>query len=299
MNTTQLFKGISLVTIGAISYGMLGTFVRFAYDAGYTTPEVTVAQFGLGALAMWLLTLFSERSSKKAVAKASKKDSIQLISIGTSVGFTTLFFYLAVKYLTVSIAVVLLMQVTWMSVVLESLLKKNRPPLQKILAVILVLIGTVLTTNVIGSELHLDLKGVVFGLLSAVSFTISMYTSNVMANHLSPSRKGSLMLTGGFLAAFIYTLLTMGDGFNFEILTGWGIVLALFGTVIPLLSFNAGFPHTGLALGSIITALEIPVSAIMAYYLLGEQFVGIQIAGTVLILFAVVILNTTFKKKQS
>ena len=63
---------------------------------------------------------------------------------GTSLGGTSLFYYLSVQYINVSIAIVLLMQsVVWFSVVVESFINKKLPTARKVLATIIVLVGTV------------------------------------------------------------------------------------------------------------------------------------------------------------
>ena len=77
----------------------------------------------------------------------------------------------------------------------------------------------------------------------------------------------------------------------------WGIVLALFGTIIPPLLMNAGFPLTGIGLGSIISALELPVSVTMAYVLLNEDVNVLQWFGIILIIVAIIIMNTNSSKK--
>jgi drug/metabolite transporter (DMT)-like permease len=56
---------------------------------------------------------------------------------------TSVFYYLAVKYIPVSIGIVL-MQTVWMGVLLEMILEKKLPSTKKIVSVIIVLIGTVL-----------------------------------------------------------------------------------------------------------------------------------------------------------
>jgi drug/metabolite transporter (DMT)-like permease len=92
-------------------------------------------------------------------------------------------------------------------------------------------------------------------------------------------------------------LYTQTTPFNFEIFTKWGIVLALFGTIIPPMLLNAGFPHTGIGLGSIVSSLELPVSVLMAYFLLNEQVLLNQWIGIILIIKAIIIMNIQFKKK--
>lgn len=78
----------------------------------------------------------------------------------------------------------------------------------------------------------------------------------------------------------------------------WGIILALFGTIIPPMLMTAGFPLTGIGLGSIVSALELPVSVMMAYVLLDEQVILSQWIGIVLIILAIIIMNVNFKRKN-
>jgi drug/metabolite transporter (DMT)-like permease len=85
--------------------------------------------------------------------------------------------------------------------------------------------------------------------------------------------------------------------FDYSIFWTYGFILAVFGTIIPPILFNMGFPNTGLGLGSIISSLELPVSVTMAYVLLGEKVILIQWAGIALILFAIVLMNLPAKKK--
>jgi drug/metabolite transporter (DMT)-like permease len=60
---------------------------------------------------------------------------------------------------------------------------------------------------------------------------------------------------------------------------------------------NAGFPLTGIGLGSIVSALELPVSVTMAYILLNEKVNFLQWLGIVLIIVAIIIMNTNSSKK--
>ena len=61
---------------------------------------------------------------------------------------------------------------------------------------------------------------------------------------------------------------------------------------------NAGFPITGIGLGSIVSALELPVSVLMAFFILDESVVQQQWLGIVLILLAIIFMNISFKKKS-
>lgn len=298
MIENRVLKGVFLVAFGATSYGMLATFVKMAYNEGYTTAEVTSSQFILGILGILIINLFQKTKNKNKAVQASKKNIFHLMLAGTSLGMTSVFYYLAVKYIPVSIGIVLLMQTVWMGVLLEMILEKKIPSNQKIISVIIVLIGTVLATNLIQNEVQLDWHGIMWGVLAAASFTTTMFTANSVATEISSAQRSLYMLLGGAVIVFSFSIATQVAPYNFDIFLKWGIVLALFGTIIPPMLMNAGFPLTGIGLGSIVSALELPVSVMMAYFLLSENVVATQWLGIILIVLAIVIMNVNFKKRN-
>jgi drug/metabolite transporter (DMT)-like permease len=307
MTNNSVLKGVFLVGLGATSYGMLATFVKLAYaDKGmtglpFTPAEVISAQFILGILVILLINAFQKAKKGSEVVKSTKKDITQLMVTGTSTGLTSIFYYLAVKYIPVSIGIVLLMQTVWMGLLLEVILEKRRPSTIKIIAVGIVLFGTVLAINIFNINFN-DPKynwtnGIILGLLAAASFTTTMYSANKVATNVSSAQRSLYMLLGGFIIVIIFALFTQVTPFNYDIFFKWGILLALFGTIIPPMLMNAGFPHTGISLGSIVASLELPVSVSMAFLVLREQVVFTQWIGIALIIFAIVIMNIQFKKK--
>lgn len=316
MTQNNVLKGVFLVGLGATSYGMLATFVKMAYGEGYTTAEVTSSQFLFGIIGILIINAFQRKRNNNTAVKATKKNRRQLMTAGTSTGLTSIFYYLAVKFdIPVSIAIVLLMQTVWMGVLLEMFLEKKLPSTIKIIAVVIVLIGTALATNLINSSVELNPLGLFFGMLAAASFTTTMFTANSIATEISSAQRSLYMLLGGGIMVLLFALITqiipnqsesvnqaMGvfstaQDFNFTIFLKWGIVLSLFGTIIPPMLLNAGFPHTGIGLGSIVSSLELPVSVLMAYFLLLEEVLMVQWIGIILIIMAIVIMNVNFKKK--
>lgn len=296
MIQNKTLKGVLLVGLGASSYGMLASFVKMAYQEGYTTAEVSGAQFSLGLLAFLIFNIFILLKKNNTEVKISKKQIRQLILAGTSMGFTSVFYYLSVKYVPVSIGIVLLMQTVWMGVLLEMLLDKKRPSLQKIISVVITLIGTILATNLLHNNLSLDWRGFFWGILAAAAFTTTMFSANRIATEISSIKRSFFMLIGGTIIVIAFALITQVTPFNLTIFTKWGIVLALFGTIIPPFLLNTGFPLTGIGLGSIVSALELPVSVTMAYFLLSEEINLGQWTGILLIIIAIILMNIRLKK---
>ncbi|WP_294315053.1 DMT family transporter [uncultured Chryseobacterium sp.] len=321
MQKKNILKGVVFVGIGASIYGMLATFVKLAYQEGYTTSEVTTSQFILGLVGLLILNFIQTITSKKTLPSPTSKEVRNLMLAGTSLGCTSLFYYIAVQYINVSIAIVLLMQSVWFSVVVESVLTKKWPNTRKVVSVIIVLAGTALATNLMNENLDLDWKGIFWGLMAAASYTLTMFTSNTLATHLPVFRKSIIMLCGGSLVIFGFLLfaqigplhfenlkslyLNFTENtehihpFNYSILWTYGLVLSLFGTIIPPILFNIGFPNAGLGLGSIVSSLELPVSVTMAFLLLGEKVILIQWIGIALILFAIVLMNIPEKEGKN
>jgi drug/metabolite transporter (DMT)-like permease len=304
MSKNSVLKGVFLVGIGATSYGMLATFVKLAYaDVGitknfFTPAEIISSQFILGIIAMLIINIIQNSKKGIQVIKASSKNIKQLMIAGTSTGLTSIFYYLAVKYIPVSIGIVLLMQTVWMGVILEMILEKKIPTKVKLMAVVIVLLGTVLATNILQTTNQIDWKGIVLGLLAAASFTTTMFTANRIAINISSAQRSLYMLLGGAIVVLFFVLATQNSPFNYDIFYKWGIILALFGTIIPPILMNVGFPITGIGLGSIVSALELPVSVMMAYIILDEKVIVIQWIGIVLIIIAIIIMNLNFNTKK-
>ena len=298
MSKNSIIKGVFLVGLGATSYGMLATFVKLAYQEHFTTAEVTSSQFIYGILGVLLINIFQKAKSKQAIDQANTRNIFQLMVAGSSLGMTSVFYYLCVKYIDVSIAIVLLMQTVWMGVLLEWFLEKRAPSFQKIIAVLIVLLGTTLATNLLNNTNPIDWRGIIWGLLAASSFTTTMFTANRVARGISSAQRSLYMLLGGAVIVFAFALFTQTTPFNVAIFLKWGIFLAFFGTIIPPMLLNAGFPITGIGLGSIVSALELPVSVLMAFFILNEKVIPIQWLGILLIIVAIVLMNITFSSSK-
>lgn len=287
----NVLKGSLFIALGASSYGMLATFVKMAYQEGFSTAEVTLSQYILGFAGLLILSLFSKTKQKVKTEKSGFKSVFKLILAGTSLGLTSTFYYLSVQYVPVSVAIVLLMQTVWMGVIAEMIIYKKIPGLRKIISVLIILIGTVLATNLLQESVIINWKGFFWGLMAALSYTATMYSSNNIELDSPPLRRSLFMILGGFIVIALIFHSSMNSHFSTGIFMRWGIVLSLFGTILPPLLFTRGMPLTGMGLGAIIASVEIPVSILVAYIWLREPVDFMQWMGVILILFAVVLMN--------
>jgi len=287
----NVLKGALLVGLGASSYGALATVVKLAYAKGFTTAQVSTAQFSIGLAVMLFLQLLFKSSAKPQ--EVTQKNSILKLMIGgTSLGLTSIFYYFSVKYIPVSVGIVLLMQSVWMGILLEAVLDKKFPSTRKIVATVIVLVGTALATNILSSTHDLNWEGIAWGFAAGLSYTISLYSSNSIATNLHFIKRSMWLLVGGLIIILlIFGATSSYENFNFGIYWPWGVFLALFGTILPPLLFTSGMPHTGIGLGTIIASVELPISVMFAYMLLNEPVNLTQWAGIILIIAAIVLMN--------
>ena len=295
----SIVKGSLLVALGASSYGMLTTFVKMAYAEGFTSYEIIFSQMILGMIGLVIINLLFVKGKRTSKFEPKSKSILKLMAAGTSLGLTSTFYYFAVKYIPVSIGIVLLMQSVWMGVFLEGIINKKKPSANKIIAVIAILAGTILATNILFSSIELDLRGIGWGILAAISYTVTIYTSNTVSLQLHSLRRSLWMLLGGALVVTIIATPYLIEQFNLDIFKKWGLILALFGTVLPPILFTAGMPKINVGLGAIISSVELPVAVIMAYILLNEAVNPYQWLGIGIILASVVVMNLPRRKKNA
>lgn len=282
------FKSILYVAIGACSYGVLATIVKYANDLGIKTSALTFLQFFVGFLFLFLLNLLKKNSETTEKIKTSSK--IKLIIWGTALGLTTTLYYLLIQYIPVSLGIILLMQSIWISLIIEIFVTKTKPSFMKIISVIIALIGTFLATDIFNQGVTLDFRGILLGFSAGVSYSIAIFASSNIESQIKSSVRSQYLVLGGLILITLFWNFNIIRDISLEALP-WGILIAVFGTILPPLLFTKGIPKTGIALANIIASLEIPVSLLSAIIILNESVNLIQWIGVAIILFAVVTIN--------
>ncbi|WP_417888024.1 EamA family transporter [Zunongwangia sp.] len=288
-------KGIIFIAVGASSYGVLATFVKYANNNGFGTAGLAFSQYLFGAVVLSIVSFFISQKSKSTIKKPiiSRCPKLKLMLFGTTLGLTSSFYYLSIQYVPVSVGIILLMQTIWMGVVLEYFVARHLITNTKILGAILAILGTALAAKLFEGEISINFTGIGFGLLAALSYTGAMYTSNKVALELPIITRSKYLVLGGLIVVTMFWNFQILEEFNLPLFLKWGTFLGFFGTILPPILFNKGFPEIGTGLGSIIAALEIPVSVFSAYLVLNEKISVLQWLGILIILIAVLVINWT------
>lgn len=276
---------ILLVLLGACSYGALSTFVKFAYAAGFSTGEVTGAQTLIGAGFTWLMALAAGRF------RLSRGEGLKLLAAGVPAGLTGILYYSSLKYVTASLAVVLLFQFTWMGVLVEAVMQRRWPGPEKLVSLGVLLAGTLLAGGVFEANAGaFHPLGVGLGLLAALSYTLVILFSGRVALSVSPTLRSALMASGAALVtACIFPPTFLSTGALGAGLWKWASILGFLGLVVPTFCFARGMPRVGAGLGAILGAAELPMATMMAAVVLGEHVSALRWLGVALVLAGIVL----------
>lgn len=290
-------KGSLFVFLGACSFGILSTIVKISYDRGFTLGEITGSQALFGVFLLWILYFFQRiffQNRKKSGSDVLEKKATawwQVALAGIFSGAVSILYYQCVKLLPASVAIILLMQYIWMTVLLEMFIYRKKPTRIQLLAIVFVLVGTVPAAGVFGDEVVLNAEGIIFGLLSAFAYAVFILVNGRVGNDLPTLKKSALMMTGSCVMIFILfppVYLFNGVLWNTELLY-LGLLLAVFGTFIPPWFFATGVPQAGVALSSILSAAELPVAVLVSHMVLYEPVESLRWTGVFLILASIVL----------
>jgi drug/metabolite transporter (DMT)-like permease len=289
---------ILLVFLGACSYGVLSTFVKFAYEDGYIVNEVSGSQMFLGAVMAWILALLLSRQ------RVNRRQLLLLIGVGSTMGLTGIFYYAALQWIPASIGIILLFQFTWIGVLLDALHKRRWPSKDKLLALLVLFAGTFMAGGLLdggGGTWEFTFTGLILGLMSALTYALFILFSEKVAVEVNPFMRGAIMTTGSMLITFIvFPPVFLVNGALFDgTLFQWGFLLAFFGAIIPTMFFAIGVPRIGGDLATILGAAELPTAVLLSSFVLHEQVSLLQWIGVVVILVGIVIPQLAAKRNQT
>jgi len=287
-----MLRGAILVFLGACSFGVLTTLVKISYSEGFTLAEVTGAQVFFGAIVLWLI-LAGRALFQNIKFQFTWQNSWKVLLTGISTGLVSLCYYKSIQELPASIGILLLMQFTWISMLLEIIIHRKFPTRMQWISVIFILLGTYLAGNVYSLDnIPFSLEGIGYGFLAGFFYAVFIWANGRVGNALVPVQKSAMMITGSCIFIFmIFPPEFLWNGSLSAGLWSWGLVFALFGTVIPPLFYAYGIPKTGVGLSSILSSAELPVAVFFSSWLLQEKVTGLQWVGVATILFAIVVAN--------
>ncbi|WP_195576542.1 EamA family transporter [Paenibacillus sp. 1001270B_150601_E10] len=289
--SAMYWLSVILVLIGACSYGFVATTVKLAYADGFTVPQVTVAMSTTGAVVLWLMVLLRPKSWRNPFGGGGWK----LLFIGIfGMSLTTIFYNTTLQKLDASLAIILLFQFTWITLVLDCISRKVWPNRYQWLSIAIVLFGTALAVGISEESFaRFTLSGVILGLLSALTYSLFLWLTGYIKTDHDPVIRSAVTLTGVLIVIYCIYIPFIAGGLTIPASVGklllWALLIGTLSYIIPTVTMNFGIPKIGSSLASMICAMELPVVTIVAYALLNEKVTMLQWLGILFILAGIVI----------
>ncbi|HJJ36897.1 MAG TPA: DMT family transporter, partial [Methanocorpusculum sp.] len=238
------------------------------------------------------------------------KRVILMIIAGIVMALVTILYFhsFAVFGLPVSLAVILLFQYAWIGVVVECIARRQLPSKGKVIACIVIIIGTILAGGILGADLSLAMMnpiGIVCGVAAACCYAFFVYFSGSIETQMPPLHKSFLIATVAlifvilFIAVFYGGFGTVAAAFaNVEALQ-FSIPLGIFGIAIPVFFLAVGAPKISTGMATILNSAELPLETLLAVVVLGNSVVALQWIGVVLIILGIALPYIIEKKITS
>lgn len=293
---------VVLVLAGASSYGIGSSVYKLALGDGWEAAHLTFMQVLSGTALLWLamglrgLRRMRARSSGAAAGTGAgvgsvraRREWLKLTIIGiVGLALTTMFYNEALSRIDASLAIVLLFQFTWITILLESIRRRAWPKRSEWLATLCIAAGTLLAVGLLEQDFsRVDGLGVLYGLLSAVTYSLFFFLTDFLPAELDPIAKSSIMSTASLAFVALSHLPTAYEWSGSDHIVWWGLLLGMLNTAIPFFFFNIGIPKLGGGLAALLGSMELPAAVIAAYFLLSEPMSAWQAGGILLILFGI------------
>jgi len=291
MSGSKSAVGFAAAAGAASLWAISGVFGKVLM-AGAVSPSQLV--FYRSALASALLgAIFLARN--KTLLKVSVHDLPFLIVLGVlGLALTQFFYYAAIQSMSVGLAILLEYLAPLWIILFERFWQKKSLAGTKILALAMALSGCFLVSVTAGSGSQFSSKGLFFGIAAGICFAAyGLMTQKALKSYPEPTVLFySLLFTALFWGAFASGIkdswLAMGP-------LQFGLILyvTVLGTLLPFFLFIFALKRLEASQVGIVSTLEPVLAAVIAWVHLGERLTLPQMSGGLLVLSAIVLLQTT------
>jgi drug/metabolite transporter (DMT)-like permease len=284
-----LKKGYIYSIISAVFFGSAGLIVKLAYVEGVDPIGLLTLQYIIAVTLMFLILAIKDKQE----LKVSKKDLYHLFILGV-VGnsFMTVFYYTAYHYLPMAMVTILLYTYPIMVFLYSLIFHKGEINNTKTLALITAFIGCILALGILGGGVKYSLKGIMFGVLSAVFYAfMNIYSENTLAT-VKPLTINAYSTLFSLISLVLYSFPTfIFKGQVTLSILGYTTILAVFCEIIPLTLMYAAIKHIGSLKVSILGNIETPTAMLLSFFILREHIGFTQLIGAILVFYAVYLLR--------
>ncbi len=292
--------GPALCLFSAACFGAMAIFGKLAYAAGVSPGALLLLRFTVAAVLLGLLLLL--RPSLRVgpppppppgpAATTPARLLITALGLG-ALGYATqaTLYFSALQRVDATLVALVLYTYPALVTVAAAVLGREQLTPGRSAALVVASCGTLLVLLGAGG-FSFDPFGVALAFGAAVTYTVYILVADTVVHHLSPVVLAALVMSGASAALAGRGLVTGGLDFAFGP-TGWLWVacIAVVSTVVAMLAFFAGLRRTGPSTAAILSTCEPVVTTALAALTLNEFLTPVQLAGGLVVLSSVVVLQ--------
>ena len=281
MNKTLTYA--LLVFLAGSSYGFIVPAVKIASANGVNVADFLPAQY------LFSFILMAGVIAARKVKLTEPREMLKLAGIGLLTSCTSLCYYRAVALLPGAVALTLLFQFVWIGVIINSVVERKLPDKPTIVAVVLVLVGTVFAAGLVDASFSdLDPQGVMFGLGSAVFYSLFLFTSGkIGTDYVVPLRVMMLSL-GGFFMTSVLNLNFFMEALWDPAIWPYAVAMSFLGIIIPTGLIAFASPKLPAGMVTIMASSELPVGVLAAWAIISDVPSVPTLIGVCLVLAGIV-----------
>lgn len=295
--TNNKTKGFILGAIAAASYGMNPLFTLPLYSAGMSVDTVLFYRYSLAVIVLGILMKFQKQSFA-----IKKVDVLPLCIMGLLFAFSSLFLFMSYNYMDAGIAsTILFVYPVLVAIIMAVVFKEKVSPIT-MFSIALAFVGISMLCKSPGGQ-TLSLVGITFVFLSSLSYAIYIVGVNRSSLKDMPIAKLTFYVLLFGLSVYVVRLKFCTELQLIPTPMLWvnAVSLAVFPTVISLVTMTKAIHYIGSTPTAILGALE-PVTALFFGVLVfGEQLTPRIILGILMVITAVTLIiggKSLLKKRK-
>jgi len=271
----------------ASGYATVALFGKWIFLKNLPLYMILTWRFGGAAI---VFALLSKIWQQPASFCRKEKRACFLLGLFCDLIQTTLFF-LAVAEVGASIATLLLFTFPLFVFLLQQIIFKQQATPMQWLSLGMALLGVLLIVPT--DQISLNIKGILCGLGTAITYAIYLCYGAHFTKKLSASISSTYLTTGAFSGFAILTYFTQDSSLLPASATEWLTILSMIAiaTVIPLLCLMRGMKLLGAAQSAMLFTIEPVITIFFAALLFKEPLTIRILSGSTLILLSALLLQ--------
>ncbi len=291
--------GLLFVLLAGIMWGTLSIYVNVLQSLGFSSVLCSMIRYLFSFIILFFVVLITD---KKQLKIKWKEVPLFLLAGGGGLAGFSLTYFLAMQEIGgASVPSLLLNTAPILVLAVSPFLFKERITLVQALSMGVCIIGITFVTGVFGGAGEVSFLGVLYGLISAISYATYIVVTKMLLKRYSEYT----VSTYAMLFAVI-CLLPMCFGSSLPTSFGWNgffasAGLVLIGTLFPFLLYSKGLKKISAATASVFGTVDPATSCLVGLFYFQEAFAPLKILGVVLVLGAIAMQafgNKKLKRKE-